>query len=345
VRPSIVLFAAALAAAPASRADGGEGHADGRGDGRAGGIVSWNLASAYAPSNFHTENLVQFARQVEATTRGTLRITVHPGGSLFKAPEIKRAVQGGQTQLGEILLVSFENADPLFGLDGIPFLAASYEQAVRLYQASRPALERLLAEQGLILLYSVPWPPQGLFTKKPIRRLADLRGARFRAYSPATARLAELIGARAVTVQAAELAQALATGAVDSYISSASTGYDSKTYEYLDRWYDAQAWLPKNAVIASRDAFAALAPAEQQALRVAAAEAERRGWQRSRERHGWYVQALAGKGMQILAPSAELAADLQRVGQVMLGEWLERSGPRGQAVVDAYRRPRDPASE
>jgi TRAP-type C4-dicarboxylate transport system substrate-binding protein len=121
-------------------------------------------------------------------------------------------------------------------------------------------LDKLLGTQGMKLLYTVAWPPQGIYTKKELTSVADLRGIKWRAYSPATAKIAELIGAQPVTIQAAELSQALATGVVESYMSSGSTGYDSKTYESIKYWYDTQAWLPKNAVIVNKKAFDALDP-------------------------------------------------------------------------------------
>src|SRR6267378_2456101 len=209
--------------------------------------TKWDLPAAYSPGNFHTENLVQFADDVDKATGGKLKITVHSNASLFKAPEIKRAVQGAQAQIGEILLVNFENENPLFGVDGVPFLATSYADAMKLYKASRPALEKLLAAQGIKLLYVVPWPPQGIFSKKPINGIADMKGLKWRAYSPATARIAELVGAQPVTVQVAELSQAMATGVIDSMMTSCSTSFDTKTFEYIKNFYDTQAWLPKNA--------------------------------------------------------------------------------------------------
>ena len=203
--------------------------------------TKWDLPAAYPAGNFHTENIVQFAKDVEAATAGKLKITVHANASLFKANEIKRAVQGGQAQIGEILLVNYENENPVFGADGIPFLATSYTDSKRLYEAQKPMLNKVLASQGMKLLYAVAWPPQGIYTKKEISSVADLRGIKWRAYSPATAKIAELIGAQPVTIQAAELGQALATGVVESYMSSGSTGYDSKTYESLKYFYDTQA--------------------------------------------------------------------------------------------------------
>ena len=299
--------------------------------------TKWDLPTAYPASNFHTENLAQFAGDVDKATGGKLKIQLHPNASLFKAPEIKRAVQGGQAQAGEILLVNFENEDPLYGLDGIPFLATSYAESMKLYKASRKALDDKLAKQGMRLLFTVPWPPQGIYTKRTLNSVADMKGLKWRAYSPATSKIAELVGAQPVTVQAAEVSQALATGVIDSYMSSGATGFDSKTYEHIKNWYDTQAWLPKNAIIVNRKAFDALDKATQAALLKAAADAEARGWKLSQEKNAWYVDQLKQKGMSILAPSEQLMADLKKVGNYMLAEWQRKAGDEGKKVVEAYR--------
>jgi TRAP-type transport system periplasmic protein len=298
----------------------------------------WDLPAAYPATNFHTENLTQFAADVDKATDGKLKITVHANASLFKAPEIKRAVQGGQAQIGEILLANFENENALFGADGVPFLATSYAESQKLYAAQKPALQKLLAAQGMQLLYAVAWPPQGIYSKKEITSVADLRGIKWRAYSPATAKIAELIGAQPVTVQASELSQALATGVVDSYMSSGATGYDTKTYEHVKYWYDTQAWLPKNAIIVNKKAFDALDAPTQQALLKAAADAETRGWKTSQEKNDFYKKALAEKGMKILPPSAKLMSDMRQVGGLMLTDWQKKAGPEGAAIVEAYRK-------
>jgi TRAP-type transport system periplasmic protein len=298
--------------------------------------VKWDLPAAYPASNFHTENLMQFASDVDKATGGKLKITVHANASLFKAPEIKRAVQQGQAQLGEILLVNFQNEWQLFGADGIPFLADSYESAMKLYQAQKPLLEKKLNEQGMSLLYAVAWPPQGIYVKKPINSAADLKGVKWRAYSPATARIAELVGAQPVTVQVAELSQAMATGVIESYMSSGSTGYDTKTYEYIKYFYDTQAWLPKNAVIVNKAALDALDGPGKQALLKASADAESRGWAASRKANTETLEKLKANGMSIVPPSPQLKADMKKVGDVMLKEWLEKAGPEGKTLVDNF---------
>ena len=298
--------------------------------------TKWDLPAAYPASNFHSVNLTEFASDVEKATAGKLRITVHVGASLFKANEIKRAVQGGQAQIGEVLLANLANEWPIYAADGLPFLADSYDESIKLYKAQRPLMDKKLAEQGMLLLYSVPWPPQGIYAKKPVNSAADLKGVKWRAYSPATARIAELVGAQPVTVQAAEVSQALATGGIESYMSSGSTGVDTKTFEHLKYWYDTQAWLPKNAVLVNKAAFDALDAPTKAALLKAGADAELRGLAASKRTNGESLEKLKAGGMQILPPSAQLKTDMKKVGDTMLKEWLEKAGPEGKQLIDAF---------
>lgn len=300
--------------------------------------TTWNLPAAYANSNFHTENLVQFAKDVEAATGGKLKITVHGNASLFKAPEIKRAVATGQAQMGEVLISLHENEDPIFGIDVVPFLVTSFADAKKLWEVSKAATEKKLASQGLMVLMAVPWPPQGLYAKKDINSVDDMKGIKFRAYNPGTSRIAEMSGAQAVTIQAAELPQALATGVVTSFISSGATGVDSKVWESLTHFYDTQAWIPKNITFVNKAAFDALDKPTQDALRKVAKEAEERGWKKSEELAGVYLKELASKGMKVQPPSAELAAGLKKYGEALTADWLKRAGADGQAVIDAFRK-------
>ncbi len=300
--------------------------------------TKWDLPAAYPATNFHSVNLAQFAADVDKASGGKLKITVHPNASLFKAPEIKRAVQGGQAQAGEILLANFQNEWAPFGADGLPFLADSFDSSMKLYRAQKPLLEKKLAEQGMILLYSVAWPPQGIYSKKPINSAADLKGIKWRAYSPSTSRIAELVGAQPVTVQAAEFSQALATGVVESTMTPGATGVDSKLFEHLKFYYDVQAWLPKNAVIANKRAFDALDKPTQDAVLKAAADAEARGWAESRKVNTSTLETLKANGMTVTPPSAQLKADMKKVGDTIMKEWLEKAGPEGKAIVDAFNR-------
>src|SRR5690606_6421009 len=299
--------------------------------------TKWDLPSAYPASNLHTQTLEQFVKDVKELSGGELDITLHNNASLYKAPEIKRAVQGNQAQIGEILLTNFANEDPIYALDGLPFLATGYEAAWKLYQAQKELLNKKLASQGMTLLYSVAWPPQGIFANKDINKVDDLKGVKWRAYSPVTARIAELVGAQPVTIQQSELSQAMATGVVEALMTSGSTGWDTKTYEYIKKFYDTQAWLPKNAVIVNQKAFNKLDDKSKKAVLKAAEEAEKRGWAVSKEKTQWYLDNLAKNGMEIIKPSDELMKGLDKVGETMLGEWVKRAGPDGQKVIDSFR--------
>jgi TRAP-type C4-dicarboxylate transport system substrate-binding protein len=300
--------------------------------------VKWDLPSAYPADNFHSENLAAFARDVADVTAGKLAIKVYPNASLFPATAIKSAVRIGQAQVGEILISVHENEDPMFGIDVVPFLAASYDEARKLWLASKPAIERRLASQGLMVLFAVPWPPQGIYAKKEINAVADMQGLSWRVYNAGTERIAQIVGAYPVTIQAADLRQALATGLINAFMTSSATGYDTKAWETMSYFYDTQAWLPKNITFVNKAAFDGLDKPTQESLLKVAAAAEARGWWRSQDKTKWYGEQLMARGMKVLPPSAALKAGLHQVGERLTGEWLTRAGGDGQAVIDVYRK-------
>ena len=300
--------------------------------------VKWDLPTGYPPANFHTENIQLFADDVKKATDGKLLITVHPGASLFKVPEIKKAVLTGQAPAGELLMSILENEDPLMGIDAVPFLATSFDQSQKLWKASQPIIEKKMAAQGLKILYVVPWPPQGIYAKKDLNTIEDMKGLKFRAYNPATSRIAELVGAQPVTIQAAEVPQAAATGVMNSFFSSGATGYDSKIWESLTHFYDTQAWLPKNMIFVNQKAFDGLDKGVQAAVLKAAAEAETRGWKMAIEKTQWYQDQLAAKGMKVQPPSAALAAGFKKIGESLTADWQKKAGADGEAALASFKK-------
>jgi TRAP-type C4-dicarboxylate transport system substrate-binding protein len=301
--------------------------------------ADWNMPTPYADGTFHTKNIRQFADDVKTATNGELTITVHSAGSLFKHPEIKRAVQTRQAEIGEIFISLLSNEDPVFAVDSLPFLATSYEQAEKLWAASKPALEKRLEEDGLKLLFSVAWPPQGLYANKEIDDVADLKGVKFRSYNAISARLAELVGAVPTQVEVPEIPQAFATGFVEAMLTSPTTGVDSQAWDFVKYYYDVQAFVPKNMVIVNQRIFDRLDESTKQALLDASAKAEERGWQISKEETERNVAILKERGMQVIAPSPTLVQQLGEIGQTMTEEWLAGAGPEGQAIIDRYRQP------
>lgn len=298
----------------------------------------WDMPLAYSASNYHSINAARFAEAVTQATGGKLTIVTHASGSLFKGGEIFRAIRTGQAPIGERLISALGNEDPIFEIDALPFLATGFDSAWKLYQAAKPRMNEVLDKKGVKLLYAVPWPPQGLYNKKPVNSTADMKGVKFRAYNAATSRLAELMGAVPTKIEAAELSQAFATGIADSMISSGSTGYDRKIWEHVKYWYNVQAWLPKNMVVVNKKAWAGLDDSTKGIVLGAAAMAEKAGWAKAEELSDWYAEQLAKNGMVVEAAGGQLKADFQAIGKTMTEEWFKRAGDAGKKVVDAYRK-------
>jgi TRAP-type C4-dicarboxylate transport system substrate-binding protein len=298
--------------------------------------TAWDMPTPYGDSVFHTQNVIQFADDVRAATDGALDITVHSANSLFGHPEIKDAVRRGLAPIGEILLSRLANENPIFEADSIPFLADSYAEARALWTASRPAVEELLAEQGLTLLYAVPWPGQSLYLTEEVTDPAALQGVSFRAYNTATERLANLLGMTPTQVEAGDIPTAFATGRVSAMMTSPSTGVSSQAWDFVNTYIDVQAWLPKNVIFVNTAAFEALPEDQQAAVLEAAATAETRGWEMSEAETTTQMAALVENGMTVVQPSEALAQALAEAGETMTAEWLERAGAPGAAIVEAY---------
>ena len=298
----------------------------------------WDMALAYGAGNFHSANATEFAKNVSDNSGGKLTIVTHPGGSLFKGGEIFRAVRTGQAQIGERFMSALGKEDPLLEVDSQPFLATSYDDAMDLYQASKPEIVKGLDSKGLVFLYAVPWPAQGLYSKKEINSVADLKGLKFRAYNSATIRIAELTGMAPTKIEAAEISQAFSTGAVESMITSPTTGKNKKIWENgVKYFYDIAAWFPKNMIIVNKDAWNKLDSATQKLVMMEASKAEKKGWALSKKGNKDDKKALADAGMKVGKVNAELKKHFENVGATMSKEWADRAGSRGQGVLAAYK--------
>lgn len=298
--------------------------------------VTWDMPTPYGETNFHTVNIKEFADEVNKRTNGKLAIKVHSGGSLFKHPEIKNAVRGGQVPIGEFLLSRLSNENAVFQVDSVPFLATNYEQAEALWQASKPTISSLLDKQGLMVLFAVPWPPQGIYSKKPLAEVSDLKGVKFRAYNAATEELAKLAGAIPTQVEVPDIPQAFSTGRVDAMITSPSTGANTKAWDFVKYFYHTQAWLPKNVIVVNKRAFRRLDKDTQQRVLTAAKNAEERGWAASRAETSQKLDILRENGMSVNTPENGLMQGLKEIGRKMTHDWSERAGEAGVKIIDKY---------
>jgi TRAP-type C4-dicarboxylate transport system substrate-binding protein len=299
---------------------------------------NWDMPTPYPDATFHTTNISMLAQDIEKATGGKLKITVHSAGSLFKHPEIKNAVRSAQVPIGEFFLSLIANENAAFGIDSLPFLATSYDDAKKLWEAQKPVVEKLLAEQNLIPLYSVPWPPQGLYTKNEVKTVDDLRGLKFRSYNPTLELFANLAGAAPVQVEVPDIPQAFTTGQVEAMITSPSTGANSKAWDYVKYYTPINAWVPKNVVVVNKGAYDGLDDATRQAIQTAAKAAEARGWEMSMKETEEQTKALGDNGMTVVEPSTELMSGLRKIGEQMQEKWNETASADAKAVVAAYKK-------
>jgi len=299
--------------------------------------TKWDMPTPYAEGEFHTVNIKQFVEDVKKGAGGQLEIVVHSNQSLIKHPDSMRAVSTGQVNIAEFLLGQFGNEEPVFNADNIPFLAAGYDNAWKLYQAQKPVLEQKLQGRSMRLLYSVAWPGQGIYTKSALKSVDELKGQKIRTYSPTTARLFELLGANPTVIQASEIPQAFATGAISGMITSSATGSSSKAWEFVKNYYMTSAMHPKNVVVVNERTWQRLPDAQKKALTSAAAAAEKRGWELSKQRESSANKLLADNGMTVHQPDTAMMRAYGKVGEAMLGEWLKSAGADGEAIVKNYR--------
>jgi TRAP-type C4-dicarboxylate transport system substrate-binding protein len=299
---------------------------------------NWDMPTPYPDATFHTQNISEFAKEVDTATDGKVKITVHSAGSLFKHPEIKNAVRGGQVPAGEFFLSLIANEDAAFGLDSEPFLATSYEDAKKLWDLQKPAVTELLAKQKLMPLFSVPWPPQGLYTKTEVKTVDDLRGMKFRSYNPTLEQFANLAGAAPVQVEVPDIPQAFTTGQVEAMITSPSTGANSKAWDFVQYYTPINAWIPKNIVVVNQAAFDALDEATRKAVLDAAAAAETRGWEMSQKEAEDQTKVLKDNGMNVVEPSEELMAGLRAIGAQMREEWNKTASDTAKGVMAEFQK-------
>ncbi len=298
----------------------------------------WNMPVRSNDRNYFTRNIMQFAEEVKKTTAGELEIVLHPETSLMKQPDVKRGVQTGQVQVGELLMSMHSNESALFGVDSVPFLASTSEEGAKLLKVMRPLLEERLAKQGMRLLFVVPWPFNSFYSGKEIKSTADFKGVKFRAFNPVTGRLAELMGAVPVTVQQSEVSQAFSTGVIEAMITSPATGVDTQAWDFVKYFYEVKAMAPWNIVVVNDRVFKRLDKKTQDAVLAASKTAEERGWQMRDEETGKLIQTLKDKGMDVRQPSPQLMTELQKIGEQLVAEWSKSAGEEGPKILEQYRK-------
>ena len=297
----------------------------------------WDMATPYPAQNFHTVNIMKFTADIKDATGGAIDITVHPAASLVKHPEIKNSVRKGNIQMGEFLLSRLSNENPVFEVDFVPFLAIGYDQAMKLWKASQPFVDKLLDKQNLKVLYAVAWPSQGFYTKKEIKTVDDFKGLKFRAQTETVEKLARIMGMVPTQIELPETPQAFSTGRIDAIISSPTTGANMKIWDYVDYFSNVESCNPKNVVVINNKVWNKLDDKTKKIITEAAARAEERGWKMSMAESNEKIEIMRKNGLKIIDARGELKEGLLKVGDKMIADWLKKAGPDGKKIMEAMK--------
>lgn len=298
--------------------------------------TQWIMASGYPENNFMTQNLRKWVDDVEKGTAGKLKITLHTNDSLIKLDSIKGAIQRGQVQGGEIRLGVYGNEDPMYILDGVPFLASTYDEAWKLMEAQDPYFKGLFDKAGMVITGYQVWPSQGFYTKTPVNTVDDFKGKKIRIYSTATQRMATLLGFNATILPFAEIPQAFSTGLIEALFTSAQTGTDIQAWDNTKYFTDVGAILSKNALVFNKRAFGALPAADQKALMDASTAYTKRSWEMSKAAGDEKSAILKKNGMTVTAGPPAVIGAMKKVGLTMAEEWKATASPAAVAVLTSY---------
>ena len=293
----------------------------------------WHFPTPISASAFVTRHHIKFADEVALRTDGKLTIVVHPGGSLYKAADIFRAVRTGQVQIGSAGLFLHSAEEPIFEIVNLPFLVRDLEEAIQLIALSRPALEEILRRKNLKLIYRALWNPQGLFSVKRLDSPDDVRGMKIRTYNYITTRFVQLANGIPTKTEPSEIALAFSTAVIDGSLASGVTGVSQKLWDYIDYYYTMNCAFPTSTVIANLDAWNKLDAHTQNTVLEIAVETEQAIWSDVVTMEKTYNAAMREAGMNVEVISPELTRFFERIGRQMTSEWSLRAGAEGEAIL------------
>jgi TRAP-type C4-dicarboxylate transport system substrate-binding protein len=299
----------------------------------------WDLASAWPSGNFHVQNAMRFAEAVAKATNGDVRITVHPGGALgLKGPEMLVAVRDGQVAMADIQMNQQVGENPLWGIESLPYLATGYEELRKLQKYTRPEFEKLAGQYNQKILYIVPWPPQGVFSKVAFDAVpTQLKGVKIRTIDKNASDFFNKIGAVPLQMPWGDVVPALATGALDAVATSSTSGVDGKFWEFLAYCNRLNWQMNSQMVTVNLAAWKKAKPASQRTIEALAKKMEGEFWTVSQGEDEKNIATLKGHGMKIAMPSAQLKTTLNKIGAAMWDDYA-RASPGAKPVLEAYRK-------
>lgn len=277
--------------------------------------------------------------KVKESTDGKLEISVQTGGALgYKGPELLKVVRDGLVPVSDMLTSGVAGDEKIFGLVTLPFLIQSFEEGKILNDIARPYFDQVAEEKwNQKILYIAPWPAAGLWSKEKVESLADMQGLKTRTYDKNGALVVEAAGGTPYPLPFSEVYSSLATGVIDSVLTSTPTAVDAKFWEVLKYYAPINVTMATDLVTVNLDAFNKLDKETQDALVSAGKEMEEEMWAMVAELDKEKESLCNEQGITTVEPSQEFLDELSAVTENIRQEWLKDAPPEAQEIVEKFK--------
>jgi TRAP-type C4-dicarboxylate transport system substrate-binding protein len=302
--------------------------------------ITWVMPNEYPATSIHGEGDQHFADLVRQKTGGRITITHQfEAASGLRSRDMLDAVATGKVPIADAFSGAYGEREPVFLLPSLPFVAVTTDQARALFESAQATYERVLAKHNQKLLYPSPWPPTGIWAKRPILAPETLKGLRIRTYDANGTVTFKAIGAEPQQISFTDAVAKLTTGEVQAVLSSGDGGAGARLWDYLDHFTAINYAMPLSLVTINLDTWKQLSPALQRAVSDAAVATETRQWTAIRARvDANYTRMQANLVTVTPRVPAELTAALKAAGRVAVNGWLEQIGPEGRLLLADYER-------
>lgn len=300
--------------------------------------VKWILNSKYPDTNHIGETIISFADKVREATEGRVDIEPMLSGALgYAGPENLRIVRDGMVEMSDTLMSEVAGDEPLFGVTTLPFVYRNIDEYQLFTEISMPYYEKAAEEKwNQKILFSIPWPISGFWTQNEIRTLDDMKGLKMRTYDEMGARVLEAVGGTPYPLPFGELYSALATGVVDSVVTSTTTAVDAKFWEVLKYHSPVAVMAGLNVVAVNLDEFNKLDKETQDIIIQIGKEVEADIWSRIADLDKEMQKIANDNGIITIEPSEELIAQLEEVTEKVRQDWLANAPAEAQEILDKF---------
>jgi len=298
----------------------------------------WDLPNEYQASSPSGQSDKAFKAAIERLSGGRIAVTLHPSGALgYKSKDHFDAVADGAVPLANTYTGVFSGMNPIFTLSNMPFLAPGFDATWELVQVIKPRVSEVFENEGQVLLWTAPWTPTGLWSKKPIANKAAIQNLKMRVYDPTGVTTFQAIGASPIQLSWGDVIPQLTTGGINAVLTSAEGGSNAKFWEHLSYFNDLSFSLGMNMAHMNKGVYDSLPPDLKEAVMKAAGEAEKAAWDFARKRTAELNTVLADNGVTVVTPEKAFLQQLGKAAEPVLATWKEKMGPDSDVILNELR--------